>query len=107
MTRPADILQKLQSELAEATWELLGPHLTRGGLIEVRGIELIAAAMAIALDRKDDVQGWLESGRLLPSERLSADRYPLDTKVELIIVQPYVVFRVCTTPETPSKTEVN
>lgn len=84
---------KLAGEIATASWQDLEPHYRRGALFLVdRRLGLLEVAVAVAEDRKGEVQGWLAAGRLgrPTSEQIEAWSAPGEATFRFVIVQPYV-----------------
>lgn len=91
-----DALQaKIESDIAEVTWDALAAHASRDALYFVDpSVGLVAAALAIAENRARIVTYWIES-RLLsrPSTDDVAEfgRDPASAHFRVAIVQPYVL----------------
>ena len=85
----ADLYEKLNAEIRVATWASLSPHAERGALFWVDAtLSLVDAAIAVANDRVDLVQAWLNEGIL----RRAEEAKPLDAPgYHFLITQPYVL----------------
>lgn len=94
MSTATELLQKLTADITGGEWGLLTSHLERGRVLEVRGVELVAVGMSIALDRVHDIERWLASGQVVPSGDLSIDDHPPTQPIQLLIVQPYALVQV-------------
>jgi hypothetical protein len=85
--------EKLASEVLACGWEDLEPHHGRGALLVVSpDLDLVEAAEALAMDRKDRVEVWLTVGRLgRPTEVLVQRWGSGGSRFQFLIVQPFVL----------------
>ncbi|MFN3199523.1 MAG: DUF2288 family protein [Bradymonadia bacterium] len=94
MSTATELLNKLTAEINEGQWGLLADHFSKGRVLEVRGVELIAVGLSVALDRVAEVERWLASGQLVPVDAESAEAHSAELPIKLLIVQPFVLVQV-------------
>ena len=85
---------KLRSEMQETRWDALAIHAERGRLIVVSPqLDLLTAAMAIAEDKKSDVETFLTAGLLRKAgeAEIAAFEQEDNPKFQFVIVQPFVL----------------
>lgn len=95
----ADIIDQFKKDLAEVCWRDLRIHLQHGGIIIVaEGLELIDVAVAVAEDRKPQVEAWIAGGALTKpsSEQIEAWETELDKPFRMLIVQPFILIQAMT-----------
>ena len=88
------IEEKLRSELQETHWDALAIHAERGRLIVVSpDLDLLTAAIAIAEDKKSDVEAFLTSGLLRKAgePEIAAFEQEDNPRFRFVIVQPFVL----------------
>ena len=86
--------EKLRSELQETHWDALAIHAERGRLIVVSPkLDLLTAALAIAEDRKSDVETFLSAGLLQKAGEAEIAAFAEDDnpRFRFVIVQPFVL----------------
>ncbi len=82
---------RIRSELLDASWDVLVPHQSRGALLAVYdGLQVVDAALAIALNQAAIVQAWLASGHLRKVDTTQWNQWS-ERRFQAAIVQPYVV----------------
>ena len=89
--------EKLRSELQETRWDALAIHAERGRLIVVSPkLDLLTAALAIAEDKKADVETFLSAGLLHKAgeAEISAFAQEDNPRFRFVIVQPFVLASV-------------
>lgn len=85
---------KLAAELDRVPWSEVRSHALADRLFLVEaGLDLLDAAVAIALDRSAEVAGWIEDGAIQRPSREDAQRLDGTPERELhcVIVQPFVL----------------
>jgi hypothetical protein len=89
----SEVRDKLQAELATASWELLQPHYERDALFVVDGaLDLVDVGVAVAEDRTSEVQGWIEAGQLVrPTAEQAGHWSEHGGTFQFLIVQPFVL----------------
>jgi len=88
------MIESFKRDLAEVSWRELKIHLQRDAIIIVADpIDLIAAAVAVADDDKDQVAAWIAAGQLgKPSEKqLESWEQEMEKRFQMLIVQPYIL----------------
>jgi hypothetical protein len=88
--------ESFNSELAEVSWRDLRVHLQRDAIITVdAALDLVAVAVAVSGDDKQQVQQWLEQGLLgKPSvEVLEVWEREQETSFWMLIVQPFILIQ--------------
>ncbi len=86
--------EKLRSELQETHWDALAIHAERGRLIVVSPkLDLLTAALAIAEDKKSDVETFLSAGLLHKAgeAEIAAFDQEENPRFRFVIVQPFVL----------------
>ncbi len=95
----ADIVDQFKKDLAEVCWKDLRIHLQHGGIIIVtEGLDLIDVAVAVAEDRKPQVEAWIADGALTEpgSEQIETWETELEKPFRLLIVQPFILIQATT-----------
>ena len=93
----ADLIRhKLESEVEEADWSLVAPHFARDVLVLCgEELELLDAAVALAMDDTATVSNWLATGSLRKAndtDALAFAEHP--PRFRFVIVAPFVVAHV-------------
>jgi hypothetical protein len=90
---PSTLYAKLLGETATIGWTELQPFFARGALLWVDpGLDLIAAAQAIALDDHQAMAAWLEAGVVEKlNEARAIDLLERDPVLWAVVVSPWVV----------------
>ncbi len=90
-----DLKKKLESELAESSWELLKPHQKREAIIVVAGdLDLIDAGIAVALDDSTNISKWMEKGLLhRPSTEQMNEWEKYNLEFDFLILSPFVLIQ--------------
>lgn len=90
--QPTELQRHLESEVLEVEWSALKPHVERDALVLVGpNVPLVKAALAVALDAKDDVANWLSSGDLSKVDANQDVAWGEDDMFRFLIVQPFVL----------------
>jgi hypothetical protein len=98
------VRDKLAAERALTDWRSLGPHHDRKAVFLVdQDLDLIDAAVAVAMDDSGSVAAWLASGRIArPTEdQAAAFAAAPDTPFVALIVQPFVLAAELPVRESP------
>ena len=93
-TQEQELTEKFNHDLALVSWSTLHPHIERQAVFWVRpDADLIQVGIAIALDRLDEVQGYLNTSVLSKagSTPLVSDQGIEALGYKVLIVQPYVI----------------
>ncbi len=101
MSETPALIDRIRSELLDASWEVLVPHQARGALLAVyEGLQVADAALAIAQNQSSIVQAWLSSGHLRKVETSLWNQWS-ERRFQAAIVQPFVVVALLdkTSPE--------
>lgn len=86
------IEEKLKQQIEQATWDMLKPHFERGGLVVVHeDLDLVEVGAAVAEDRVDQVQHWLEGRMLVKPDAAVVETWPDEKTFNFVIIQPYVL----------------
>ena len=88
------IEEKLRSEIQETHWDALAIHAERGRLIVVSPkLDLLTAAIAIAEDKKSEVETFLTSGLLRKAGEMEMAAFDQEDnpRFRFVIVQPFVL----------------
>jgi len=91
-----ELLQNFQKDLAEVSWRELRIHLQRDALILVAGtLDLTLAALAVAEDDTERVQGWIASGQLSKPAREQLESWENDIgkPFRMLIVKPFILIQ--------------
>lgn len=90
------LLEKLQNDVDEASWELLDQHHERGALFVIdNDLELPAVGFTMARDEVEYIRQWLADNKIYrPEEESIAIWKEQETKFNYLIVQPYVLVQV-------------
>lgn len=94
MTFEDDLRAKLAGDIDVTTWRDLRPHAGRDRVILVNPpLALLDAAVAVAVDHADRVQGWVTAGSLTrpTAEQLAAWERDLDIPFDCVVVSPFVL----------------
>jgi hypothetical protein len=94
-----NVVDQFKKDLAEVCWKDLRIHLQHGGIIIVdEGLELIDVAVAVAEDRKPQVETWIAEGALTKpdSEQIEVWETELEKPFRLLIVQPFILIQATT-----------
>ena len=97
-----ELREKFTHELALVSWSTLYPHIERQAVFWVDPqADLIQVGLAIALDRLDEVQTYLQSSVLQKagSTPLVSDQGITALGYKFLIVQPYVIASPVYLPE--------
>jgi hypothetical protein len=89
-----ELKEKLKTEVEQSDWAPLKQHHDNHAVYIVTDLELLDAAVAVALDKVEFIKLWLESGSLRePTEQEVAkwDAKPNLKMAKFIIIQPYVL----------------
>ncbi|MBW2461124.1 MAG: DUF2288 family protein [Deltaproteobacteria bacterium] len=89
-----NLRDKLASEIAPIQWQVLEGHHRRGALFIVDpAVELVDVAVAMAEDRADAVEGWLDAAQIArpADEDVHAWTPEEGARFLFVIVQPYVL----------------
>lgn len=94
---------KLRSEILPTGWSDLAPHFARGALLLAGPeLDLLEAAVAIATDDADQVQGWLATSTLRRAEERDATAWAEGSpRFQFVILQPWVLAQAL--PDSPSR----
>ena len=99
--------QKLATEVDRVSWRPLAPHHERGHLwLLSDGLDLVEVGMSVALDRVQEVSGWIQSGAIRRPEAQEVkawDEDPVAQHFEFLIVQPFVLAIKRSGAERPSQ----
>ena len=90
----SSLAAKFSEDLAEITWSDIKPHAQRDAVIVVdRALNMIDVGVAIASDRADQVQHWIDEALVQKpnSEQLSIWNAEPTLIFDALIVQPYVL----------------
>jgi len=56
---------RLNAETGRINWAELAPHFARGAVVHVaQGLDLVEVAACFVEDRRDQVQAWMDEGRI-------------------------------------------
>jgi hypothetical protein len=95
-SHPETIRAELERSLGPAEWSLLRQHLARDVLITVStSIDLIEAALAVALNQKERIQSWIEEGKIGKPDLASIQLWEKDPSRSFlcVVVQPFVLIQ--------------
>lgn len=90
-----ETFQKLLRETGKIEWKLLSPHFESGGLVLVENpLDLVKVAHSFAVDDKEAVAAWLESGQL---QRVDKDQVEVwdaaNPTFWAVVVAPWVLIQ--------------
>jgi hypothetical protein len=90
-----DLETRLNLETGTLQWRELERHFARGVVIAVTPeLDLIEAAASIAMDRKEEISSWLETGRIFrASEENARDWLQRDPEFWATVVAPWVLIQ--------------
>ena len=93
------IIEKLNKEKIEASWDALNPHLERDAVIIVaKELCLAEAGAHIAIDDKETIASWIQNATLRKPGKEEIEvwnKNPL-TMFWMVIVQPFVLIQEIT-----------
>jgi len=95
----ASLADTLESQIASCQWSDLTDHVARGALILIAPrLDLVEAAVAVAEDRADLVEQWVNAGLISKPTQAQADQFESssDTVFRFVIVQPLVLAKIRT-----------
>jgi len=89
------LFERLQNDIDEAGWDLIGPHHERESAFLVSSeLDLTAVGMAMARDEVEYIRSWLTDGKMArPTDELIAAWTENEVKFDYLIVQPYVLIK--------------
>lgn len=90
----SDLKAQLQQQVAPMDWQDLIPHAQRDAIIIVhRNLDIIEVGYAIAKDKTELVQGWINEQLIQKptAQQLSLWNENKTDKFQTIIVQPFVL----------------
>ncbi|SED21697.1 hypothetical protein SAMN05216205_4570 [Pseudomonas mohnii] len=92
---PSTLYAKLLGETASITWKELEPFFAKGALLWVDpGLDLIAAAEAVATDEGEKVAAWLAADQLAKlSETRALDLFERDPELWAVVVSPWIMIQ--------------
>jgi hypothetical protein len=92
---PSTLYAKLLGETASITWKELEPFFARGALLWVDpGLDLIAAAEAVATDEGEKVAAWLATDKVAKlSETRALDLFERDPELWAVVVSPWILIQ--------------
>ena len=90
---PDELWALLNAQTAQVAWDELEPHFQRGALIRVADdLDLVAVAVAVVNDRRDQVEPWLQQGRLQPADASTiADWRVHGVRLWAVVTPPWVL----------------
>lgn len=90
------IADKLRQECGVVDWRVLKPHYERGALIIVReGLDLITAAVQIAVDNTTTVSRWIEEQTLIkPTADQADDWEQRNLSFRSVVIAPFVLIQI-------------
>lgn len=90
------LVEKLKKEIGTADWALLKPHAERGSLLKIHPqLDLCNVAVHIARDQKEQVQAWLDEGKISrPSNKEMGTWETGEIIFTCVIVQPFVLIQL-------------
>jgi len=94
----SDLKSQLQEQLSEVDWKDLKPHAQRDVIIVVNpNLDIIEVGNAIALNDTNKVQNWISEQLIQKptTEQLSLWNGNQNQQFQTIIVQPFVLIKVC------------
>jgi hypothetical protein len=92
---PSTLYAKLLGETASITWKELEPFFAKGALLWVDpGLDLIAAAEAVATDEGEKVAAWLAADKVTKlSETRALDLFERDPELWAVVVSPWILIQ--------------
>jgi hypothetical protein len=91
MSEEPSLIDRIRSEVLDASWDVLVPHQARGALLAVYdGLQVVDAALAIAENQAAIIQAWLASGHLRKVETAQWNQWS-ERRFQAAVVQPFVV----------------
>ncbi|MDP9690986.1 UNVERIFIED_ORG: hypothetical protein J2W82_004674 [Pseudomonas mohnii] len=92
---PSTLYAKLLGETASITWKELEPFFAKGALLWVDpGLDLIAAAEAMATDDREKVAAWLADNKVAKlSESRALDLFERDPSLWAVVVSPWIMIQ--------------
>jgi|EP01030_Chromulinospumella_sphaerica_P007608 hypothetical protein len=92
---PSTLYAKLLGETASITWKELEPFFAKGALLWVDpGLDLIAAAEAMATDDGEKVATWLADDKVAKlSESRALDLFERDPSLWAVVVSPWIMIQ--------------
>ncbi|MDI3356717.1 DUF2288 domain-containing protein [Pseudomonas sp. UYIF39] len=92
---PSTLYAKLLGETASITWKELEPFFAKGALLWVDpGLDLIAAAEAVATDEGEKVAAWLAADKVAKlSETRALDLFERDPELWAVVVSPWILIQ--------------
>lgn len=92
---PSTLYAKLLGETASIAWKELEPFFAKGALLWVdSGLDLIAAAEAVATDEGEKVAAWLAAEQLGKlSETRALDLFERDPELWAVVVSPWILIQ--------------
>jgi hypothetical protein len=92
---PSTLYAKLLGETASITWKELEPFFAKGALLWVDpGLDLIAAAEAVATDEGEKVAAWLAADQVAKlSETRALDLFERDPELWAVVVSPWIMIQ--------------
>lgn len=90
-----ETFQKLLRETGKVEWKLLSPHFESGGLVLVKNpLDLVKVAYSFAMDDKDRVAAWLETGELVRVDNDQVTAWnAADPSFWAVVVAPWVLIQ--------------
>lgn len=95
---PERLAERLNLETGRLDWSELQPHFARGIVVRVSSdLDLIEAAVAVARDDKDRIEGWMSRDRLRSAADTDARRWE-NARQEFwaVVVAPWVIVQEAT-----------
>ncbi|MDQ2076458.1 DUF2288 domain-containing protein [Marinimicrobium sp. ABcell2] len=89
----SDLKTELNLETARISWRELERFFANGSALAVSpGLDLLDVATAMAQDRAQEVNDWLESGQLGPvSDDQALSWHQDDTELWALVIKPWVL----------------
>lgn len=90
----SDLRTELSTNLDEAEWEWLIPHVQRDAVIVVaQDLDLLDVGVAIASDNVSSVQQWIDQQLMAKPSTTQVGNWNSDRtkKFQTLILQPYVL----------------
>ncbi|MEM9101403.1 MAG: DUF2288 domain-containing protein [Pseudomonadota bacterium] len=87
--------EKLNQETAKIDWKSLQVYFAAGKLLEVsEQLDLLEASSAVALNKVNQVQQWMNQGLIgQVSNSLAKQRFEQDLSVWAVVVKPWILIQ--------------
>ncbi|MBD64586.1 MAG: hypothetical protein CME62_05240 [Halobacteriovoraceae bacterium] len=96
-----DLKEKLKTEIEEADWSMIKPHVERGAVLLISSqLDLLDVGVAIAQDKVQFIKLWLDEGLITKTDDIDSKAFEEDQfkkQFKFIIIQPYVLIQHVTT----------